>query len=196
MAGSRGDYRKTADRRAQIIDAATQVFSQNGYTASSVAEIAKHVDLSATGVLHHFSGGKVELLREVLENRDLRAIAHIQQRQGRDFLQGLVDISRQDAHDRGLIQLHAVLAAEASNGGHPAHTAMLTRFQNIAITITRAFQETSDSGELRAGVDPRRAALSTVAAIEGLGLLSIYGFDIDVDNYLKDHVSSFLIDPL
>lgn len=194
--GSRGEYRKTAERRERIIGAATEVFSEQGYTASSVAEIAKRVGLTAPGVLHHFSGGKAELLREVLETRDLRVISHIDQQQGRAFLQGLIEIAREDMAEPGLVQLHAVLAGEASSQTHPGHGAMLGRFQNIVVTITRAFDEILAAGQLKPGIDPHRAALSTIAAIEGFGLLTTYGFDVDAENDLRDHLNRYLIDPL
>jgi len=196
VSGPRGEYRKTAQRRAEIIDAAYRVFAQSGYTAGSVTEIAKTVGISATGVMHHFRGGKPELLTEVLEHRDLLDIANIAGRSGRELLRGLIDISRMQSGQPGLVQLHAVLAAEASEPTHPGHATLSRRFTNITETVHRAFDEVAAGGGLRPQVDARRAALSTLAMIEGLGLLWMYQLDVDLAADLQLHIESFLTEPL
>lgn len=196
MAGPRGEYRKTAERRAQILDAAFAVFARSGYTASSVSEIARAVDMTQTGVLHHFAGGKPALLRAVLERRDVRAEEVLAGRSGRDFLAGLVEISRTQADQRGTVQLYTILAAEATDPDHPANPYFAKRFERIADAVTTAFAEVDAAGGLRDGVDPRRAALSTIAVTEGLELLWLNGLDVDMAADTQRHLDGLLRTPL
>ena len=196
MAGPRGEYRKSAERRAQILDAAFAVFARSGYTGTSVNEIARAVGMTQTGVLHHFAGGKTALLRAVLEQRDVRAEEQLAGRTGRDFLAGLVEISRAQAGQRGAVQLYTVLAAEATDPDHPAREYFTKRFERIADAVTAAFAEEDAAGGLLDGVDPRRAALSTIAATEGLELLWLNGLDVDMAEDIRRHVSGFLRTPL
>jgi AcrR family transcriptional regulator len=53
--------------RQQIVDAAQMLFAQNGYEATSVAEICKKAGLSKGAFYHHFST-KQMLFLELLEN--------------------------------------------------------------------------------------------------------------------------------
>lgn len=196
MAGPRGEYRKSAERRAQILEAAHQVFARGGYNGSSVNEIARLVGMTQTGVLHHFAGGKIALLRAVLEARDTTAENTLAGRDGRDFLTGLVEISRRQADQRGMVQLYTVLGAEATDPDHPAHDYFADRFTRIADAVTHAFATVGTAGGLRPGVDPRRAALSTLAATEGLELLWLNGLDVDMADDIRQHISGFLTEPL
>jgi len=196
MAGPRGEYRKTAERRTQILDAALEVFSKNGYSASSVNEIARVVGITQTGVLHHFAGGKMALLRAVLERRDAAAQGMLEGKQGRDFLKAMVEISRTQRGQRGVVQLYTILAAEATDPDHPAHEYFTQRFAVIADAVTGAYEQVRADGGLREGVDPRRAAISSLASIEGLQLLWLDGLDVDIAEDSARTISGFLTDPL
>jgi AcrR family transcriptional regulator len=196
MAGPRGEYRKSAERRAQILDAAFDVFSRNGYTATSVNEIARAVGISQTGVIHHFAGGKIALLRAVLERRDAAAVSVLAGRTGRDFLRGLVEISRTQRDQRGVVQLYTILAAEATDPEHPARAYFVERFRAIADGVAEAYEQVRAEGGLREGVDPRRAALSSLASIEGLQLLWLDGLDVDIAEDSRRTINGFLVDPI
>lgn len=196
MAGPRGEYRKSAERRAQILEAAAAVFARGGYTASSVTEVARAVGMTQTGVLHHFAGGKVALLRAVLEQRDAAAEGLLAGRRGRDFLVGLVQISRTQREQRGTVQLYTVLAAEATDPEHPAHAYFAERFARIADAVTEAFATVADDGGLRAGVEPRRAAHTLLAVTEGLQLLWLSGVDVDIADDVHRHLDGLLTEPL
>ncbi|NAT18189.1 TetR/AcrR family transcriptional regulator, partial [Pseudomonas syringae pv. actinidifoliorum] len=60
---------KGEKRREELLDAALQVFSLEGYTGASVAKVAAIVGISVAGLLHHFPS-KISLLMGVLERRD------------------------------------------------------------------------------------------------------------------------------
>jgi AcrR family transcriptional regulator len=196
MAGPRGEYSKTPQRREQILDAAFEVFRRSGYTAGSVSEIARQVGISQTSVMHHFTGGKIALLRGVLERRDGLAEDLLRGLQGRDFLAALVEISRRQGEQRGVVQLYRILSAEATDPQHPAFEYFRSRSHRIADAVAIAFTQAEAAGELREGVEPRAATLSTLSMTEGLEMLWLYGHDVDMAADITTHINSFLRRPL
>jgi TetR/AcrR family transcriptional regulator, acrAB operon repressor len=70
--------RRTADEaaatRESLIDAALEVFSERGYAAARLEEIAERADLTRGALYHHFSD-KAELYLAVLGERWSRAMA-------------------------------------------------------------------------------------------------------------------------
>lgn len=196
MAGPRGEYKKTAARREQILDAAFSVFSRSGYSASSVSEIARVVGISQTGVLHHFQGGKIALLSAVLNRRDQEAEHVLRDRHGKDFFRGLLEISRRQYAQPGVVQLYRILSAESTDPEHPAYQYFRDRIHRITDALTTAFTEVKSSGDLKPGVDPRTASTSTVALTEGLELLWLNGVEVDMVEDVRHHIDSHLITPL
>ena len=196
MAGTRGTYRKTAQRREQILEAAFAIFAKNGYTASSVNEIARAVGITQTGVLHHFAGGKLALLTAVLQQRDALAEENLRGKTGREFLAALVEISRVQASQRGVVQLYRNLSTEAVDPEHPAHNYFRERLGRIIEAVTRAFSEVLAEDGLKPGIEPRAAALNTLAMTEGLEALWLQGLDVDMADGIRWHINGFLARPL
>lgn len=63
--------RKPAEQavsREEILSAAADVFRAQGYHGAKMSDIAGEVDLTAGSLYHHFSGGKSQILREVMNN--------------------------------------------------------------------------------------------------------------------------------
>lgn len=196
MAGTRGTYRKTAQRREQILEAAFAIFAKNGYTASSVNEIARAVGITQTGVLHHFAGGKLALLTAVLQQRDALAEENLRGKTGREFLAALVEISRVQASQRGVVQLYRNLSTEAVDPEHPAHNYFRERLGRIIEAVTQAFSEVLAEDGLKPGIEPRAAALNTLAMTEGLEALWLQGLDVDMAEGIRWHINGFLAKPL
>ncbi|WP_347038380.1 TetR/AcrR family transcriptional regulator [Glutamicibacter halophytocola] len=196
MAGTRGTYRKTAQRREQILEAAFAIFAKNGYTASSVNEIARAVGITQTGVLHHFAGGKLALLTAVLQRRDALAEENLRGKTGREFLAALVEISRVQASQRGVVQLYRNLSTEAVDPEHPAHNYFRERLGRIIEAVTQAFSEVLAEDGLKPGIEPRAAALNTLAMTEGLEALWPQGLDVDMAEGIRWHINGFLAKPL
>lgn len=196
VAGPRGEYSKSALRREQILDAAFAIFAKGGYSSSSVNEIARAVGVTQTGVLHHFSGGKVALLRAVLERRDAEAERALEGKTGREFLAALVEISRGQESQRGAVQLYTILSAEATDPDHPAHDYFVERFTRITDAVTAAFEVVAAEGGLRPGVDPRHSAIELVALTEGVELLWLNDLAVEMSGYIAHRLAAVLVEPL
>lgn len=194
----RGSYAKSAERRRDIVDAAFEVFAANGYTNGSLREIAARVGLSQAGVLFHFSS-KTELLAAVLEQRDARSrevFARVTQ-PGIGQLRAFLEIVRINTLQPGMIELYAILSAEGTTDGHPAHAYFRDRYRLITEMAKESFVAMREEGILRAGVEPGHAARSMLAVVDGLQFQWLYDPEnVDLHAEVRAHMQSLVTVPL
>lgn len=190
----RGTYAKTEATRQAILDAALEVFSQSGYRAGSLRDIATRVGMSEAGLLHHFRN-KSALLEAVLEERDARAraLVPIESEDGTDVLRGLIELASHNASTPGVVELYTTLSAEATASDHPAHGYFVRRYEYTRGNIERSFRVLRDEGRLRLGMTPRRAAIMAVALMDGLQVQWLLDRDaLDMAAELQAMFASFV----
>jgi AcrR family transcriptional regulator len=165
----RGEYAKTGAKRIAILDAALEVFAESGYRAGSLRDVAVRVGMSEAGLLHHFPN-KSTLLAGVLDRRDehARDMVNFDGADGAATLRGLVELAAYNASVPGVVELYCVLSAEATSPDHPAHGYFLNRYENTRRNIAAAFQQLAADGRLAQDVSPPRAAIATIALMDGL----------------------------
>lgn len=119
------------DKRARILEAAVQAFSQNGYHATRMSDIAKAADV-ADGTVYLYFAGKEELLSTIFEDRMSR------------FLQvGRAELARIDG---ALAKLRRVVELHLEDLGH--NPELTTVFQ-IELRHSSRFMELYSRGQLR-----------------------------------------------
>lgn len=192
----RGEYKKSAARRQQILDAAVEVFAQSGYTVASLSEVARRVGMTPTGILHHFRGGKTALLQAIMEQRDADAIRTIGDRRGIDLLRALLEITASQIAQKGMVQMYRLLSTEALNAEHPAHEYFRSRFRVVADAVERAFRESAEDGDAIPGIDPIQASVTTMAMTEGVEVLWLNGLDVDMVEAVRKHMQQYLVTSL
>ncbi|CAH0226244.1 TetR/AcrR family transcriptional regulator [Microbacterium sp. Bi128] len=165
----RGEYAKSEGTRQAILDAALEVFAEAGYRSGSLREIAQRVGMSEAGLLHHFPR-KSALLQAVLDHRDelARAIVDFDDDDGVETLRNLVALARHNASVPGVVELYCAVSAEATAPDHPAHDYFRRRYEEVRTSVGRAFERIAAAGRLASGVNPGRAAVSTIALMDGL----------------------------
>jgi AcrR family transcriptional regulator len=170
VATERG-YAKGRAKRAEIIDRATALFGEAGYRGSSLREIAARCGISHPGLLHHFRT-KEALLTAVLEHRDEQDVATFisPAAAGVDLLRRIVDLVAKNETRRGIVELYAVLSAEATAADHPAHDFFVRRYRTTITSMRGAYEQAKEEGALRDGVDPLTASRELVALMDGLQL--------------------------
>lgn len=105
--------RNRADKQRRILDAATRLFAEHGYSAVTTQQIADAADVG-TGTLFRYAGSKAELLMQVMNER---------LRLGTD--RG-VELARQGAGPtEAVAAMLAPLAAESLH--HPENTVVYQR---------------------------------------------------------------------
>ena len=172
---ARGPYAKTAQRRREILQTAIEVFAEYGYHGSSLREIAARVGLSETGLTHHF-GGKQALLSAVIQERDNEDQAAF----ANAHLTGIAELVRHNAQRPGVVQLFALLLAEATVATHPAHEFFTERYERLREQVTGYLSAAQREGRIRADRDPGQAAVVLLALLDGLQIQWLYDRDVDM----------------
>jgi len=180
----RGEYAKTADRRAEILDAAITVFSESGFHGGSLREISERVGMSQPGLLHHFANKEL-LLEAVLTYRDDQARERIgtELPTGAALLEALVALTAYNATTPGLVALFAVLSGEATATDHPGHEFFRQRYTWVRSLIEEAVVDGKATGDLRHELDSTQVARTMIALLDGLQIQWLYedsGFDMTI----------------
>lgn len=165
----RGSYAKGLAKRAEIIRSAIALFGESGFHAASLRDIAARAGISHPGLLHHFPT-KVNLLEAVLEYRDREDEADIAAdvEKGWTWVEARVRLMSRNQSRRGVVELFAVLSAEATSPEHPAHEYFLARYERFVKQAEASLRATEEQGRLQPGVDPAAAARAFIAIMDGL----------------------------
>lgn len=191
----RGEYAKTADRRAEILESAIQVFSETGFQGSSLRQVAERVGLSQPGLLHHFAN-KEKLLEAVLTYRDDQARERIGpvMPTGVALIEALIELTAYNTTTPGLVAIFAILSGEATPVDHPGNQYFRQRYAWVRELVTEAVVEGQKQGDLRSGLDPAEVSRTLIALLDGLQIQWLYedrGFDMTVP--LRAYVDSLRV---
>ncbi len=166
--------------RQALLKAAIRVFSQQGYAATRLEDIAEAAQVTRGAVYHHF-GGKAELFAEIIDEASQtgdRAIQRAIQEGGTflEIIQRILVYTLQLLADDG--EYKASLALLLFNAwGSPDLAPMNARHleQNRVQLeqIAGFFRAAHARGEIRADINPEVAARAFVAYQNGLVLLHL-----------------------
>lgn len=189
-------YAKGRAKRAEILDAAQDLFGEVGYRGASLREIAARCGLTHPGLLHHFPT-KEALLLAVLERRDEAAQAATGAAvSGADELAYIVSVVADNATHPGIVELFTTVSAEATASDHPAHAFFADRYRRVCDQLAEAYRAAQRDGALRAGVDPESAARRLVALMDGLQVQWLYDPSVDMAGIVAEHLRDQLLPPL
>ena len=132
--------------RDRILDAALELFSQRGYAATGVYDIAKSAGIEKTALYWHF-GSKEGLLAAVLDRMDAEFVERIAKRVAQSaadadarldlFVSGL----RKLVSERGdLVRLMLSVSLERSQVSEEARAAMQRIFERTRLAVTQGFE--------------------------------------------------------
>ncbi|MBO1741397.1 TetR/AcrR family transcriptional regulator [Leifsonia sp. TF02-11] len=163
---SPGGYANGRATREDVLHRAAAAFAEQGYHGASLRAIARSAGIDHSTLLHHF-GDKTSLLLAVLAWRDEEAMRFV----SADWVSA-EDLRAQMAalveHNRsipGLVQLYAVLSAEAATEGHPARAFFQERAEQLATQFEDAIRRFG-TGPIPADLHAR--VLTYLALWEGL----------------------------
>ncbi|MEU1161616.1 TetR/AcrR family transcriptional regulator [Streptomyces sp. NPDC005921] len=198
MAGTRtkrGEYAKTAERRHQILSAATEVFGTLGFHKGSLRDVAERTGLTQAGILHHFPG-KSDLLNGVLVWRDEQTRERFDEglnAGGLHTLRTVVDLIQYNQTTPHLVELYTTIAAEATSADHPAHEYFQRRYAWAVRTLEEALEQAAAAGQVTPGLDCPRAARLTTAMMDGLNIQWLLDrTSVDVADDIRQHIQSLL----
>ena len=168
----RGQYAKGMAKRQEILDAALDLFAQNGYDRTSVREIARLVGLSQAGLLHYFTS-KEDLFAEVLKRRDARNEERYHTYRGEQgddpvTTEGLVSIVEHNAAEPGLVRLYVSMSAESTEVDSPARGFFEERYRKLRTDLAADVRRKQEHGQIAEDLDPDVVASLMIAAADGL----------------------------
>lgn len=164
----KGRRRASPTRRDEIIGGATDLFMEYGYYGASLREIARHIDISHPGMLHHFPS-KAALLDGVidpLEDSAQETLDQIEQLCAKsdilvDSLVALYDPSMPS------LKLMAKLCSEAVGSDYPARY-RIARLRRVHEHILQhCIEHLAKHGRCRPELDPGLAARTGMSVILG-----------------------------
>lgn len=188
----RGDRRRKA-----ILETAVDVFGEQGYRGTSLREVARRVGISDAGLLHHF-GTKVGLLAATIAERDEIDLHRREEAEaaGATFVETMRSQVARNAQSPGLVALHVVLSAEATDPQHPAHASFRERYRQIRHQDDDAFGRLQREGQLRTDLDPQRVGQLVTAMMDGLQLQWLLDPDaVDMVGLFEDFLRLLEITP-
>ncbi|WP_084129659.1 TetR/AcrR family transcriptional regulator [Demequina sp. NBRC 110055] len=185
-------YASGRAQREHLIERATDLFSREGYHATSLRDLASFAGVSKTAVLHHF-GSKENLLLQVLQRRD----ELVRGRYGNvddapaEQLRALSAGARADARDTpGLVRLYVRLSTESATPGHPAHDFFAERYRSSIDAVARLVDAAAGSGP--SGTSrARHEAIWLLALWDGLQIQWLYDpARVDIGDHLEAHIDA------
>ncbi|MFJ4998484.1 TetR/AcrR family transcriptional regulator [Microbacterium sp. NPDC088619] len=184
----RASYANGERRRQQIVEAAIEVFAENGYSGTSLRSIAERAGTSHVSLMHHF-GSKEALFQRVLERRlaldqDVRLAAFAE-----SGIEAAASVMmKRNTRSRALIQLDATIQVEAVDPNHPAHDYMKQLFADTVKEVLEQLHAEESRGVIREGLPLPVVARQLGALIIGLQIEWLYDEDLDMEL----HVLEFL----
>ncbi|WP_457949781.1 TetR/AcrR family transcriptional regulator [Pseudarthrobacter sp. alpha12b] len=159
-------------RREEILAAATQLFSVEGFRGLTMSAIARGCGMSLSGLVHYFPT-KDLLLQATMDRRDEVDQARIAQPgqahpRGWAYLESLVELVRLNQQQQGIVRLFTTVAAEAVDPQHPANAWLRSHHQSSAQRIRQALGEAAEDGTLAEDAPVDSIARSLIAAMDGL----------------------------
>lgn len=168
--------------RARILSCAAQLFSESGFHAVSLREIAAAAGITHVGLLHHFDT-KDALLLEVLHHRDAQLIPGLIEPTGdptelvagdpshaRMVFAGVMRTVRHNVQTRALVSLFVKLSAEATDPHQAAHDLFQRRYQYLVVLLRTAFETHFAHSPTSHGLPAGVAAHQLLALMDGLQL--------------------------
>jgi len=169
----RGNYAAGRIRRQQILEAATLHFAQNGYYATSLASIARDIDITTAGLMHHFPT-KQHLLVALADHR-IETIGSWAREMGTDedgleFWRVAVEMSRRMTAKPGLIELFVVVAFSAADPASPIHDLYSERYEMVVKKHAVHYYSGIERGVFRPDINGEELARECIAVVDGLQL--------------------------
>ena len=171
--------RRTAEEAAQtrqsILEAALKVFSQKGYHATRLTDIAQATEVTRGAIYHHFDN-KAKLYQELLNEASTIGSDAVQQAmaEGNSFVEICALILEKSlAVVESNVQMRQIMALTLFKTGFDPELAELDKArQQQAVTtveaIAQMMQTGIENGDLRPNLDPHDVARAFIAYQNGL----------------------------
>jgi AcrR family transcriptional regulator len=185
----RGPYAKGQERRDEILRAAVEVISRDGYRGASLSQIGRSIGIDSAHIIYYFASREA-LLQEVLRMWDEGNAA--QPAADADIFAWMVEAARCNTNTPGLVQLYTAFAAEAADPAHPAHDFFRSRFTALQGYIADEIRNRQAAGSVAQSLDADHAAMMLIAQSDGLQVRWLVDRSIDMASALATEIDLLL----
>lgn len=175
--------------RQAALRAAIDLIAEQGFAATSMAQVAAAAGISPSGLAHHFPS-KRALLGAVLDHRDAvdsDPRAEFGDGPWADF-EHLAHVAGLNQDRRQLVLLYTTMIGEAATADHPAHEWMLGHYSAVVGMLVDGMQAAQREGRVRPDAPAERIARTTVALMDGLQVQWLLDPEVDMAQAMEDHV--------
>ncbi|MGW8193604.1 MAG: TetR family transcriptional regulator [Desulforhopalus sp.] len=159
--------------RETIIDAAVRVFSVQGVSQTTLADIAREAGVTRGAIYWHFKN-KADLLEVLWDDlfSPFEIVRHVAENTGEKDPLGVLHKAHLDLflglqkHPRRLQMLNLLLASETAED--PSYDVHMQHFQEGQEIIGKVLARAVQQGQLPASFNVRIGALATIAFVSGL----------------------------
>lgn len=176
--------RRTKDQalvtRENILTAALDVFSQRGFSAARLEDIAQAAEVTRGAIYHHFAS-KEDLYKALVTERSAginQLAAEIISQEGtpieilRRLLISLFEYGEENEEYRALLEL-AINKVELSKGLESIWEDTLKGRRQLAAVFQETLSQGIQAGEIRSDLPVESAAWALVSFMNGVGLIWI-----------------------
>jgi AcrR family transcriptional regulator len=168
--------RRITRQRKTIMDAAAQLFAQNGYQGTSIKDIAALMDIGESTLYGYFPG-KQEILIAIL-NQQVEMVdsllAHLNELKDRESFVDLIDLITEKIVSN--LVYNRVMFAEAWLNDKVLKEFVMTRWLPVMDLLKNYIYEKTNSGAFRP-IDPQLAARIIIATFIGALLPVLRGIE-------------------
>lgn len=182
----RGRYSKGEERREEILQAAFDVLSRDGYKKTSLGQIGRAIGLDSAHILYYFSSREA-LLQEVLQRWDASNTAALE---GADAFSAWIEAVRRNETRRGIVQLYTAFAIEAADPAHPAHEYFRDHYATTQRKLADELRRRQIEGLIDQSIDPHGTAGLLISLSDGLQLRWLIDPTIDMAAALRAAIDS------
>ena len=187
----RGPYRTGIRRRQQIIESASIVFAEFGYSGGSIRTIAERVGASPATLIQHF-GSKEGLLQAVLDDWDRQTGDMLASggKTGLAFFEAIHELMNFHLQHRALLELFVTMTAEATSTSHPAHDFIRRHYASAHKWWADQLRIARDRDEISplTGAQIAAEVRQMIAVADGLEIQWLLDPSVDLHGHFKAYV--------
>lgn len=175
----------------RILQAALELFGEQGFAATSVRDIASRAGLTHAGLLHHFPS-KDGMLVRILQFREEQDASLVDKYSGAgddQLFAWILDVIEANILHPDRVHLFVKLSAEATTDDHPAHDYFVKRYARVVGIIADAFTVHFSLRPPVVEIAPLDAARALVALMDGLQIQwLLFPGEVDMPALVRTHL--------
>ncbi|HEX3795940.1 MAG TPA: TetR/AcrR family transcriptional regulator [Acidimicrobiales bacterium] len=188
----RKPYAVGIKRREEILEAALEIFSVQGYRGAALADIAARVGLTLAGVLHYFSS-KEEILATVLQRRDEGLTPWFVDTWAEtgSFSSAVHELMVHSMQSPHVLRLFVTMSAESTDPSHPSHEYFQQRYRSSREHFGEVLRQAKELGQ----VQPAVSGPVLMAVLDGLQLQWLLDPTFDLLGELDGYLQTIAVNP-